>query len=292
MAATSVEMYAVTPSISDDGRNASAAQVEHLGPAQVVRPVVRARRQRAARRRRRGRGLAGRRYRQRTGGGERDEHEEPRGPPRPLCRQREVRLDQQRVGEQAAEAAEVAGGEQEVRVLGPAMVAPGVPPLEQRPGGRHHRERQADHQDQRAQQPQRGRGVRRAARRRPGSPAAARRTAGAARPGAPSAARPGRAGTWTSARRRTPGAAAPGRTVSSCSTRSRTRRTTAGSVSRPAVARRRAGPLRRTRWSRTGRRAATSSDHRVAGSPARSRRVDHALADRHRGLPGGSWPTI
>ena len=91
----------------------------------------------------------------------RDEHhegDEADGEGHPLLGEREVRLDEEGVGEQAPEAAEVARSEHEVGILGTRPIAPRVPLLQQRPSRREHRERQADHHHQRPQQPQ-GRGL-------------------------------------------------------------------------------------------------------------------------------------
>ncbi len=83
---------------------------------------------------------------------------EPDGEQRCLLLEAEVRLDEERVGEEPAEAADVAGGEEEVGIVRARPVGPGVPPLQQRPRGRKHDEREADHHCERAQQPD-GRGV-------------------------------------------------------------------------------------------------------------------------------------
>ncbi len=98
-------------------------------------------------------------YGERAGGGERDEDEEARGPPLALRCEIELRLDDERVGQQSTEAAEVAGGEQEVRVIGAMAASPRVPPLQQGAGRRQDDEGQPDHYRQRAQQPQDRRAV-------------------------------------------------------------------------------------------------------------------------------------
>ncbi len=82
-----------------------------------------------------------------------EERESPR-PPGSLLVQTQQWLDQERIGEQTAEAAQVASREKEVWIVSARPSAPRVPTLEQRPGCRDDEKRQPDHDREDPEQPQ------------------------------------------------------------------------------------------------------------------------------------------
>ena len=135
----------MTPSNRLDGTNASATQRSRVSsPARsvVVGSVAGLRRN----------GL--RRHPDRDRAGERQDGErEIAERPEPLLLgQSQVRLDRERIGEQAEQAAEVAHPIEEVRVTRSRMAECREPALQERGGGRHDEERQSDGRQQEADQ--------------------------------------------------------------------------------------------------------------------------------------------
>ncbi len=86
-------------------------------------------------------------------GGEDDEHAVADGPPGRLLPQPERRLDDQRIGEQRDEAAQVAGRVEKIRVPCALHIRGRIPPLQHGRARREREERQPDRDEQRQEQP-------------------------------------------------------------------------------------------------------------------------------------------
>ena len=128
-------------------------------PAHDVAPgrrrgLGRARRRRGGRRRRRR--LVGRLPQQiAAAGDQQDQDDEARRPQPGLRGERDERLDQDRIRQQREEAADIAGGIEEIRIVRGRMVGAREPCLQQRRVGGEREERQPDRDREQAEQPER-----------------------------------------------------------------------------------------------------------------------------------------
>ena len=84
-----------------------------------------------------------------------DQHDEADRPQPGLIAEPDQRLDQHRIGEQREEAADIAGGIEEIRILRRRVVGAREPGLQQRAVGGEREERQPDRHREQAEQPER-----------------------------------------------------------------------------------------------------------------------------------------